>query len=75
MILVHPLVTLLTLRDQDLKDLSIGCEVNGNAQDVNSQQMLFSITQIISFLSSIWILKLEIYYIQEPRVEWGASAW
>lgn len=53
-----PLGNLINFEDQNLKDLSIGCEVNGELrQDGNSQQMLFSITQIISFLSSIWILK------------------
>ena len=52
-----PLGTLISSNGHDLKNISIGCEVNGELrQNGNSSQMLFSIAEIISYLSSIWTL-------------------
>jgi acylpyruvate hydrolase len=53
-----PVACLQTYKSQRLDKLHIACEVNGELrQDGDSSQMIFSIPQIISHLSSIWALQ------------------
>lgn len=52
-----PLGPMQAFSGQALDDLHIACEVNGVVrQEGNSKLMIFSIPQIISYLSSIWEL-------------------
>ncbi len=53
-----PLGKLIPFTNQDLTNLHIACKVNGKIrQDGNSSSMLHSITNIISYISSIWQLQ------------------
>jgi acylpyruvate hydrolase len=53
-----PLGVLVKFAGQDLTDIQIGCEVNGELrQNGTTASMLFPIKQIISHISSIWTLR------------------
>lgn len=53
-----PLGKMVDFENQNIENMQIACEVNGEVrQNGNSEQMIFSIKQIISYLSSIWSLK------------------
>ncbi|MCM8529835.1 MAG: fumarylacetoacetate hydrolase family protein [Lentisphaeraceae bacterium] len=63
-----PLGVMLDFENQDLKDLHISCKVNGELrQNGNTSEMIFSVEEIISHLSSIWQLeKGDLIYTGTP---------
>ena len=64
-----PLGKLVDYNSQDLNDLQIGCRVNGvEKQNGSTGLMLFPITEIVSYLSSIWKLKKgDLIYTGTPK--------
>ena len=64
-----PIGKMILYRDQDLKNLNIGCRVNGEIrQDGNSKFMLFPVNEIITHLKSIWKLKKgDLIYTGTPK--------
>lgn len=63
-----PLGVMHDYESQDLKDLHISCKVNGELrQSGNTSEMIFSVEEIISHLSSIWELeKGDLIYTGTP---------
>ena len=64
-----PLGKMIDFNGQDLKNLNIGCRVNGEIrQDGNTSLMLFSIEEIIQHLQSIWALREgDLIYTGTPK--------
>ncbi|MCM8543390.1 MAG: fumarylacetoacetate hydrolase family protein [Lentisphaeraceae bacterium] len=64
-----PLGKMIEYSGQDLNDLHIGCSVNGvERQNASTSLMLFPITQIVSYLSTIWALKKgDLIYTGTPK--------
>ena len=64
-----PLGKMIKFNGQDLDDLNIGCRVNGaERQDGSTGLMLFSITKIVSYLSTVWQLKKgDLIYTGTPK--------
>jgi len=64
-----PLGVMVEYEDQDLKSLNIGCKVNGEErQNGSTSLMLFSISTLISYLSSVWQLKKgDLIYTGTPK--------
>lgn len=64
-----PLGCMIDYTGQDLRSLNIGCRVNGvERQNGSTALMLFPITQIVSYLSSVWRLqKGDLIYTGTPK--------
>ena len=64
-----PLGAMIDYKGQDLKSLNIGCRVNGvERQNGSTALMLFSIRELVSYLSSVWQLKKgDLIYTGTPK--------